>query len=664
MDLDVISVTVGFGSDGALTGKDPIGWAEFHEKYLVAGDPAGETMNAAVVTGLLTADVLAGHSPGAGTPTDPWRVSAEFVMNSETRAASNVVAGNSLDSITTQRLDLGPMKAVDVTSSHTLTVVAPDGSDVTAQVVISHRRPSARRHLDRAERRSVTRCQGSVRVRRRDPGRTGAHRTARGHGETHAGPRGPLRPLPFIDEIKDRQEFAADVADADSYIAAQPTDSEAILLAAAGRLARADSFSARTFAGDRVAPPRLAPLGEGMVDVVKPAVDTAPVANPPPPPPDPVPGPLQLHALLRAPSAKAARGDIRTTVAAGFDRLARSAPPTLASARRVAAAFGPARLELRSAPLAEARSTVVAADGGVPTSTAGGATELRSGLLAQKGVANQIQAFDKALCANTGAPLLAGDVQVWERPAAAYDASRSRPTIRVKGDQLCRLVALDRSDLALADQLGSVHTLELPLGTARVAAVGLGTPFRPKGDPTGAAGWHPGTALAQVGAAAYLGPGCVVTATSPATLRNRQPVTAAVVTGAAAVAGAAAVTTRLPVDTRTVIVALEATVDPDDALSGLILGIDGGEQTGATPTIVVSGTRAHGLFDVRALRGSAAISVTVATDPRWRLAATIGTRTDAQTTAPRIVAFGLEEIVGAEQVSSTGSSTVRYQEAR
>ena len=262
---------------------------------------------------------------------------------------------------------------------------------------------------------------------------------------------------------------------------------------------------------------------------------------------------------------------------------------------------------------------MVAADGGVPTSTAGGATELRSGLLAQKGVANQIQAFDKALCANTGAPLLAGDVQVWERPAAAYDASRSRPTIRVKGDQLCRLVALDRSDPALADQLGSVHTLELPLGTARwrpSASAHLSAPRATRPEPPGGTG----TALAQVGAAAYLGPGCVVTATSPATLRNRQPVTAAVVTGAAAVAGAAAVTTRLPVDTRTVIVALEATVDPDDALSGLILGIDGGEQTGATPTIVVSGTRAHGLFDVRALRGSAAISVTVATDPRWRLA--------------------------------------------
>jgi hypothetical protein len=56
-------VTVGFGSDGAITGKDPIGWTEFHEKYLVAGDPTGETMSAGVVAGLLTADAAAGSAP-------------------------------------------------------------------------------------------------------------------------------------------------------------------------------------------------------------------------------------------------------------------------------------------------------------------------------------------------------------------------------------------------------------------------------------------------------------------------------------------------------------------------------------------------------------------------------------------------------------------------
>ncbi len=665
LDLDVISVTVGFGSDGATTGKDPIGWTEFHEKYLVAGDPTGETMSAGVVAGLLTADTAAGSSPGEGTQTNPWRVTPEFVMRSETRAASNVVAGHDLDSVTTQQLDLGPMKAVDVTSTHSLVVVAPDGSDVTAQVDITP---------------IVGPVPEGIWTALSDDPSPGAKVRSAFIGATLAAPaqigapqgtvkltqvqEGPLRPLPFANEIEDRQEFVTDVADADSYIAAQPTESVAILLTAAGRLTSGGSFAVRTFASDRVAPPRLAPLGEGMVDILKPAVATAPVPAPPPPAADPAPGPLRLHALLRAPAAKAARGALRTTVAPSFDRLARSAPPTLASARRLAAAFGPARLELRGAPLIESPSTVRAGDGGVATGTAGGATELRSGLLASQWAADQMNAFEKKLRTTTGAPLMPGDVQVWERPAAEYDVGARRPTVRVKGDQLVRLVALDRADLPLADQLGKSQTLRLPRGTARLAAVGLGTPDRFGRDAAGAAGWHAQTVLLQVGAAGYLGPGCVVTATSPATLRSRQPVTAAVVTAAVAVAGASTVTTQLPIETRTVIIALETADDPDDALAGLVLGLDGGERTGAAPTVVVSGTRAHGLFDVHPLRGAAVMSVTVAADPRWRLSATIGTRTDAPSVAPQIVEFGLEEIIGTEQVSSTGSSTISYQEAR
>ena len=42
LDLDVISVTVGFGSDGALTGQGPHRLGGVPRKYLVAGDPAGD----------------------------------------------------------------------------------------------------------------------------------------------------------------------------------------------------------------------------------------------------------------------------------------------------------------------------------------------------------------------------------------------------------------------------------------------------------------------------------------------------------------------------------------------------------------------------------------------------------------------------------------------
>ncbi len=194
-------------------------------------------------------------------------------MRSETRAASNVVAGHDLDSVTTQQLDLGPMKAVDVTSTHSLVVVAPDGSDVTAQVDITP---------------IVGPVPEGIWTARSDDPSPGAKVRSAFIGATLAAPaqigapqgtvklapvqEGPLRPLPFANEIEDRQEFVTDVADADSYIAAQPTESVAILLTAAGRLTSGGSFAVRTFASDRVAPPRLAPLGEGMVDILKPAV--------------------------------------------------------------------------------------------------------------------------------------------------------------------------------------------------------------------------------------------------------------------------------------------------------------------------------------------------------------------------------------------------------
>jgi hypothetical protein len=112
-----------------------------------------------------------------------------------------------------------------------------------------------------------------------------------------------------------------------------------------------------------------------------------------------------------------------------------------------------------------------------------------------------------------------------------------------------------------------------------------------------------------------------------------------------------------------VIVALETAGDFDEALAALVLGVDGAERAASPPTVVVSGTRAHGLFPVTPIGRAGVISVTVAADTRWRLAAVAGTRTDAATLAPQLVEHGLEEIIGTEQVSVTGSSTVSYREA-
>ena len=137
------SVTVRFGSTGAENGRDKIGWAQFKERYLVAGDPDGATMSAAVTTGLLIPDPGAGQrEPGTGHVADPWRVIPDFALRTETRAASNLVAfgdpaqESSLAPVTTEHLDLGPMFVTNVTSRHAVRVSedAAGAADRTGQL--------------------------------------------------------------------------------------------------------------------------------------------------------------------------------------------------------------------------------------------------------------------------------------------------------------------------------------------------------------------------------------------------------------------------------------------------------------------------------------------------------------------------------------------------
>ena len=119
LDLDVTSVTVRFGPSGATNSRVPLGWTEFHSKYLVAGDPEGLTMGAGIAVGQLVPDPAAGRSePETGKRERPWHVAPEFVLVTTTRAASNDVNGQGLAPITPQTLDLGPMQRPAIVSAH------------------------------------------------------------------------------------------------------------------------------------------------------------------------------------------------------------------------------------------------------------------------------------------------------------------------------------------------------------------------------------------------------------------------------------------------------------------------------------------------------------------------------------------------------------------
>ena len=165
------------------------------------------------------------------------------------------------------------------------------------------------------------------------------------------------------------------------------------------------------------------------------------------------------------------------------------------------------------------------------------------------------------------------------------------------------------------------------------------------GGPPKAAGWHAGTRLRQLSAIAFVAPGALVTSPAPATRRDRQPVTAALVAAADAVAGRATVSTRLPGHVRTLLVGLEPAPDVDDDLEGLVLGLEGAARDVVEPRTVVAGPRTYRVFGLKPDPEGPAVVATVASDERWTLAAVIGS-----TAAPDVLAGDLPRPRGAARL--------------
>src|SRR6266487_1869794 len=82
-DLGVTSVTVPFGDD-ALPLPPPKHWDEFVSQYVKAGDVNAGSVQAQVETGLLPAEP-AGGPVAPGTADQPWRLSAEWTLRTETK---------------------------------------------------------------------------------------------------------------------------------------------------------------------------------------------------------------------------------------------------------------------------------------------------------------------------------------------------------------------------------------------------------------------------------------------------------------------------------------------------------------------------------------------------------------------------------------------------
>ena len=258
-------------------------------------------------------------------------------------------------------------------------------------------------------------------------------------------------------------------------------------------------LAAATFQRDRVAPPRLALLTEGIApaNVDPPALTAITPVTPPPVDTTVVPpvvtsflagGMLTQQrpvarttvASLTGPAAAAGRA---AAVAGGAAAQATSLPrvpaPTLAS---VTAGLDPAlsaRLRL-TPPLPRAVASADAdgsadglapSDGGPVTRRAAGASEAHALPGLDAAAAALLSAHETAFTGE-GTTLRPGDVLVTTLPnhGRDLDGTAPRPVVSVAGDAAVRVVALSALGEVLADQTTNQADVPMPQHTARLAA--------------------------------------------------------------------------------------------------------------------------------------------------------------------------------------------------
>jgi hypothetical protein len=684
VDLGLAKVVVPFGASEPPSGSEPLGWAAFHDKYLVCGDASGETMELTVRSGQHLPDPGGpGGPPDDGTAARPHRLQPEFTLATATRTAANRVNGQALAGLP---LDLVPMKVERVTSSHVVRVL----DRATGAEVPAARRPQ------------VTPVTGSVPDgiwRLPEPGDMGAdgvHPAFTGAlliavpaattdvetGTVDDVQTGPSRPLPLLDDRDPASTLSAAMAAAAAWAAAtRPEDTlalsaEALARAAFPRLAEAalarcvgartarnaaagpSAYALLTLTADRAAPPQAARITTGVVAPVSPAVTVRP-ATPPVPPVFPRSGPPKLAAVLWPQPAHRPAGVGRTTVGAWGRRYPRRTPPTLEEARAGRPPLA-AHLHLVPPPLGAAGTTLQTRDPTTRFSRAGSGREWRRELLADRGPLEELEA-----AFGTGVTLPAGQVQVWHVPRAGADVAAKRPSLEISGAQAVRVVALGRTGAALLDTVVAHGTVTVPEGTQRLVAIGTGVPPASTAGTPGLAGWHAGAAVLRVHASACVLPGGLLLADAPPPLRNRTAVDAALVPGGEAVAGTGVTRTQLPADTRCVLVVLDVPAGGAVPGDGLLLGLDGAKQpqdaTGAPvpPVAVVAGSRASLYFDI-VPDGSGPVAITVARERGWVLAGVLGAARPATPVAREVGRHGVDALLGGLIERGPHASTLRW----
>jgi len=716
IDLDVTSATISFGgsTDSSTTA---LGWNAFAQKYLTGGG-GKPVLSAAVRDGAITP---AGGTPAPdGSAASPWLLVPEFSISvASTAAASGAAATTGVTSpvplsgtgwVTSAfplsgTLAIAPMQLGGISSWLGVSIVSADGSVIPVPVFTDPPGAGVSVALVTAPMpKGVWAPQlpsGAIPTGETITAGTGLTVTVRATVTPGSPPidyaqvqPGPRQPLPFGIENATRPGLDADATNAARFAVNGSTVADTVLGTVQGYLdsgrlqTTMTPLAAATFQRDRVAPPRLALLTEGIAPPGVTPPTLTPIVPPIVPPVDTTIQPPAVTSFLGGGTLAPQRPVLRTTVStlttavgtstnaagataaeAAASQIPRVPAPTLASvmagldpALGARLSFSPPLPQPASVSAAGIPAGLAAADGGPATRHASSPAEAHA-LPGLDPATAALVAAHQAAFTGGGTTLRPGDVLVTTLPNHERDlgAAAPRPSVTVAGDAAVRVVALSALGEVLADQTTAQASVPVPQYTARLAAWCVGGAGAPA---AGMAGWAATDRLPYVGAGVRLARDSVVTGLR-APRRGDRDAQAAQQLVAAPAAAAPAVRTVLPAGTSVVVISLDTTQAAD--LSGLTIGLDGATRaagpdgTPAPPVLVTARGRSHLLYDlVSGLQATGPVTVSVGTSPDWRLAGVMGGPGTAGSTAPLLAAGGAAGLLAPLLRAPTGSAQVSW----
>ncbi len=677
-----VKITVPFGSQAGRPG-DVLDWPAFVGKYLEAGEGGGARA-LSCITGLGTLTRKASNdkaSSADGSAARPYEVFGEFEISfTSTVPITQVILGpsNASTGIAPKRSDgavvslgLAPMNAENFDSKLNLNIVG-----TSAEVGVAGPRPGV---LDG----QVERIKFDV-----EAFPIGAW----GEPDSAA-----IKPIPQGDVIfaMNRVRFDLRTVQPDSALPAityrrvthgravlplqalggqrtvlfttaatvnvpAPASTAAAMLEASSRLfgARSDlpveglqargtpgAMAKAAFHGDRVAPPLFGTLADGLRRTNVGDVSSAPM---PPAPPKGIVQPRapKLAGLLGGGAGVIERGP---TTSVGDGRLKRRPAPSIESVRSRLTRQLPVQLARSARPGVREDGTLIAT-GVVPFTAAPGTSRSLS-----VGRTVSPSALGELIGGLTGSGRLrskaqpetlhAGDLVVLHAPDANIDLDEQlRPRFTVTGQ--VRVTMTSSGGTVLLDATVT-DSIVVPPRTSMIGVQAAGdTAVR-----DGLAGWHERSRLARLSGRVAMGPGCtlqvegVVSEAPPAWIAADDMIVQATV-----------VTTRFAVPVTTIAIVLAGSETPDG--NAVTLELDGATRVaekGAprAPRVVMSGSRAVLLYDVKPTRDSAC-TVRVQSGGQWRLAGVMGSEVASATLAQTIAVKGIFAMAGRLMLAADG----------